>query len=147
MTSVFWEGAKEFQKAMDDIIAKQSAAAREALVLSAHEVERQAKEELSLGSHEKGQPTNAPPGEPPDLVSGKLRQSITVKGPTPVGTNSWEAQIGPTVIYGRIQELGGDTGRDGAAHLPPRPYMKPALDAAKDFITAAFRKAWSTWGG
>jgi phage gpG-like protein len=142
VTSVFWEGAKEFQRAMDETIAKQAAAAREALALSAHEVERQAKEELSIGSHAKGEPTTSPPGEPPDLVGGKLRQSVTVKGPTPAGKNSWEAQIGPTMIYGRIQELGGDTGRDGMTYLPPRPYMTPALQAAKDFMAAAFRKAW-----
>jgi phage gpG-like protein len=146
VTEVFWQGAKEFQRAMDEAIAKQAAAAREALILSAHEVERQAKAELSLGSHAKGEPTTSPPGEPPDLVSGKLRQSITVKGPTAVGANSWEAQVGPTMVYGRIQELGGDTGRDGATYLPPRPYMMPALNAAKDFMIAAFKKAWS-WGG
>lgn len=145
MTEVFWRGAKEFQRAMDGVIVKQAAAAREALALSAHEVEKQAKAELSLGSHAKGEPTNAPPGEPPDLVSGKLRQSVRVDGPRTVGKNSWEAQVGPTVIYGRIQELGGITGRGHAALLPPRPYMKPALDAAASFIRETFRKAWK-WG-
>lgn len=142
MTSVFWEGAKEFQRAMDETIAKQAAAAREALALSAHEVEKQVKQQLTTTSHAKGEPTPSAPGEPPSLVSGKLRQSVTVDGPKTVGPNSWEAKVGPTMIYGRIQELGGDTGRGGATHLPPRPYVMPGLQAAKDFMVEAFRKAW-----
>lgn len=144
MTEVFWQGAKEFQRAMDTVIAKQAAASRDALTLSAHEIEKQAKQQLSLGSHAKGEPTSSSPGEPPSLVTGKLRQSISVNGPKPVGANSWEAKVGPTIVYGRIQELGGDTWNGGV--LPPRPYMKPALQAAKQFMQDAFRKAWS-WGG
>lgn len=143
---IFWEGLTEFQRALDAVVARQLAASREALALSAHEVERQAKAQLSQTSHQKGTQTPAPPGSPPSLVSGKLRQSITVKGPTAAGPGSWEARIGPTAIYGRIQELGGNTGRGHATYLPPRPYMKPALEASQEFIAEAFRKAWS-YGG
>jgi phage gpG-like protein len=32
------------------------------------------------------------------------------------------------VVYSRIQELGGRTGRNHATYLPPRPYMRPALN-------------------
>lgn len=146
MTEVFWQGAKEFQRALDGAVAKQAAASRAALALCAHEVEKQAKRQLTTSSHAKGTPTPSAPGEPPSLVTGKLRQGVNVDGPKQVGPNSWEAQVGPTTVYGRIQELGGNTGRGHTTHLPPRPYMAPALLKAKDFMVETFRKAWS-WGG
>lgn len=143
---ILWEGMSEFRAALDAIVARQLAASREALTLSAHEVERQAKAQLSQTSHPKRTPTPSRPGDPPSLVSGALRRSVTVKGPTAVGPQSWEAQVGGTVVYARIQELGGTTGRGHMTELPPRPYMKPALDAAQEFIAEAFRKAWSYRG-
>jgi hypothetical protein len=65
-----------------------------------------------------------------------------------------EADVGPTVIYGRIQELGGiikpvyaamlhwvnDAGEDIFAHLvhiPPRPYLRPALDEHREEVLEA----------
>ena len=62
--------------------------------------------------------------------------------------------IGPTKVYGRIQELGGVitpvyakmlswVGDDGvrrfanSVRLPPRPYMRPAMDNHKDDIIKA----------
>lgn len=64
-----------------------------------------------------------------------------------------EVNVGPTVIYGRIQELGGvilpvhakvlswvDNGERVFAkmvHLPARPYLRPALDDNKDDIKKA----------
>lgn len=59
--------------------------------------------------------------------------------------NSAEVSVGPTVIYGRIQELGGVIrpvtakrlywmGEDGQLRsamvvvIPPRPYLRPAVD-------------------
>lgn len=67
--------------------------------------------------------------------------------------NKAEVAIGPTVVYGRIQELGGwikpvhakllhwvDEGVDifaKAVHLPPRPYLRPAMDEHEDEITQA----------
>jgi phage gpG-like protein len=66
-------------------------------------------------------------------VTGTLRRSITVKGPHPLGLGRWEAQIGPTAVYGRIQELGGVTGRGGATVLPARPYVAPTLPAPRRY--------------
>jgi phage gpG-like protein len=65
-----------------------------------------------------------------------------------------EADVGPTVIYGRIQELGGiikpvfaqmlhwinDAGEDvfaNVVHIPPRPYLRPALDDHKEEVLEA----------
>lgn len=65
-----------------------------------------------------------------------------------------EVDVGPTKIYGRIQELGGvivpifaqmlswvdDSGKRifaNSVRLPPRPYLRPAVDNHKDDIRAA----------
>jgi phage gpG-like protein len=74
---------------------------------------------------------------------------VTVKG----GGNKAEAEIGPTKIYGRIQELGGvikpvtakmlhwvEDGQDIFArvvHIPARPYLRPAVDEHIDDIREA----------
>jgi phage gpG-like protein len=74
---------------------------------------------------------------------GALANSIQVVLSKATETSA-EADIGPTVIYGRIQELGGivkpvtakmlswiDNGIRVFAHLvqiPARPYMRPAVD-------------------
>lgn len=66
------------------------------------------------------------------------------------------ADVGPTKVYGRIQELGGTIkplhakvlawiGDDGQMHfakrvtLPPRPYLRPALDNHADDITTLIK--------
>lgn len=68
--------------------------------------------------------------------------------------NHAETSTGPSVVYGRIQELGGtikpvhakmlhwisDTGEHifaNVVHLPPRPYLRPAVDEHKDDIGKA----------
>ncbi len=80
---------------------------------------------------------------------GRLAGSITVRK---LGEMSGE--VGPTVIYGRIQELGGtifprrakmlhwvDAGGDHFARhvtLPARPYLKPGVEASKPLIGKIF---------
>jgi hypothetical protein len=39
--------------------------------------------------------------------SGQLASSITVTGPYPSGLGSHTAKVGPTTVYGRIREIGG----------------------------------------
>lgn len=46
-----------------------------------------------------GNPTSAPPGT--------LGRSILVEGPVG-GDGHWEGKVGPTTVYGRQRELGGD---------------------------------------
>ena len=45
-------------------------------------------------------------------------------------------QVGPTVIYGRVQELGGGN------NLPARPYMAPALEESLLEIYKTYEKVW-----
>jgi phage gpG-like protein len=47
-------------------------------------------------------------------------------------------------VYSRIQELGGQTGRNHSVTLPPRPYMRPtrASVIADGSLRQAFVGAW-----
>lgn len=74
-----------------------------------------------------GGPPPAPAGSPPARRSGALQESIVV--PPPVeGVGYAETLMGPDIVYGRIHELGGDTGRNHATHLEPRPYLTPSVE-------------------
>lgn len=86
------------------IDTKMEAAGFAAMTLMALEVERTAKMTIK-GSHKKGTPTPSTPGNPPTNITGTLRRSIVAKT-TRKGFAKYEAQIGPTVIYGRAVELG-----------------------------------------
>lgn len=117
-------------------------AAADAMALGA---EREIKKTLRTSSHAKGTPTPSSPGSPPSLVSGSLRRSVKAARPVQVGAARWEAKTRPTIIYGRIHELGGVTGRGHATRLPARPYVAPThirLVASGDlerWATRAFR--------
>jgi phage gpG-like protein len=98
---------------------------------------------LTDHSHPAGTKTPSPPGSFPGSISGRLRSSVRVTGPHG-GGGTWEAEVGPTTKYGRIQELGGIAGR--GAKLPPRPYVLPMLLDSIGFIHRIFYSAWSaTW--
>lgn len=137
-------GVSELIGALERTARQVDAATRRATSIGAHALEKEIKKELSTGSHRKGTPTLSNPGDPPDLVTGTLRRSVKVTGPLRVGRGRWEAQIGPTAVYGRIQELGGVTGRDGATVLPARPYVRPAYEWALDTgqLARTYREAW-----
>lgn len=139
-------GVAEFRKALDEIVARASAASRMAVTTGGHLIEAEAKRQLGLKSHVAGTPTPSAPGEPPALVTGTLRRSIRVTAPEAKGPTGWTISVGPSAVYGRIQELGGDTGRGGATHLPPRPYMDPALAKvlADGTLAACYATAWRT---
>ena len=106
------------------------------------EVQREAQRLLSLSSHPPGTPTPSAPGQPPSMITGALRRSITTGAPERTG-GGWRIEVGPTIVYGRIQELGGSS--NGRNYLPPRPYMRPAWavvpDKIKDIMTDAWRDA------
>lgn len=93
----------------------------------ATEAERAMKAKLSERSHPPRTPTPSPPGSAPAIITGTLRRSVTGTPPRQTGTYRWETTAGPTVVYSRIQELGGRTGRNHATYLPPRPYVSPAM--------------------
>lgn len=138
------EGLSELTAALAGTVKEADRATRMATARSAHFLEGEIKKTLSKASHRKGTPTPSAPGEPPALVTGTLRRSITVKGPLRFGTGRWLAEVGPTVVYGRIQELGGVTGRGGATRLPPRPYVKPPYERviASGVLARTYREAW-----
>ncbi|MGW0795896.1 hypothetical protein [Streptomyces sp. NPDC002692] len=117
-------------------------ATRLATAHAAHLAEAAIKQMLTTSSHAKGTPTPSAPGEPPSLITGTLRRSIKVVGPIPAGFGRWMAEVGPTAVYGRIQELGGTAGR--GAELPPRPYVMPAYEAlvAGGAIARTYHVAW-----
>ena len=71
---------------------------------------------LGASSHAKGTPTPSPWDSPPSLISGDLRRSVKLVPAVPVaGMARWMAEVYPTMVYARIQELGGQTGQ-GASH-------------------------------
>lgn len=124
------------------------------------QVETQAN--LSLTTHPPMTPTPSPPGSPPALIFGTLRRSIRVRRDEGGAPGIYSGRVGPTTIYGRIQELGGRINAQGrrlawkmlgasgepewqhAAYvdLPPRPFLKPAVEATKERVRQAFRRAW-----
>ena len=77
-------------------------------------------------------------------MPGDLRRSITVEGPVQVAEHSWHAKVGPTTVYGRQRELGGDIYPRAAGLLRfekfgevvhtrhvyqrPEPFLKPAYE-------------------
>lgn len=135
-------GVSEFKGAIDASIARQVAATRLAVGKGAHLIEEKTKLALSESSHPKGTPTPSAPGSPPAIVSGTLRRSVRVVGPTSLGSG-FTASIGPTAVYGRIQELGGVAGR--GSRLPARPSLAPGLRDAESELQAIFREAWLKW--
>jgi hypothetical protein len=154
--TIIMTGVAEFQRALDGLVAGASAASRQAVTSGGHLLEAQVKQVLteshrtsnsggrdSRGRFVKNQHFASPPGQPPALVTGTLRRSIRVTSATPKGATGWEISVGPTAIYGRIQELGGHTGAYNS-YLPPRPYMAPALKRVIDdgSLAACYATAW-----
>lgn len=119
--------------------AKVHAAMRRGVALAAHHLQSRIQTKLSLTSHAPGTPTPSPPGHPPSLITGSLRRSVKVRGPRSTG-DGWEAHVGPTIVYGRIQEFGGRTGRGHRTHLPARPYVGPATRESALTIRAIIRR-------
>lgn len=134
-------GVEAMLTALRTIGGRVAAATPDGLARAAHHLESMVKVELSRTSHPPGTPTPSRPGSPPSLVSGALRRSVQVTGPTETGPGTWTATVSPDIVYGRIQEMGGVAGR--GAHLPARPYMRPGLVAAMPGMHALIKQAWA----
>jgi hypothetical protein len=119
-------------------------ATRRAAGYAASLVERDTKIRLATYSHPPGTPTPSPVGEPPAWVTGSLARSVEAEPPRPEGRWVWTARVGPTIVYGRIQELGGWAGMGGRTYVPPRPYLGPTVGAltAEDRIRDQFITQW-----
>lgn len=133
-------GLQEQLAELAAIVGRVQAQTPQGLARAALFVESTAKALLSLTSHPAGTPTPSQPGQPPSLVSGALRRSITTQGPTLDG-DDWVVSVAPTIVYGRIQELGGTAGR--GAQLPARPYMAPAWAALPARLQTIMQQAWN----
>lgn len=111
---------------------------RRAIGKSCDVVATEAKRNLSVSGSFPGEPSA--PGDPPHKQGGLLRAETQYA----IENDGLSGKVGPLdeLVYGRIQELGGDTGR---AVLPARPYLLPAMEASaarvRKFITDAMRKA------
>lgn len=142
--SVVLVGVPQFTAALDALVAAAGEATKLAVVKGGHLIQAETQKKLTSSSHKKGTPTPSQPGEPPSLVTGQLRRSIRVDHPNRGGEGIWSTRIGPTAVYGRIQELGGVTGRGHATTLPARPYLAPALEAAisSGRLGDVFDEAW-----
>lgn len=138
--TVIVTGVQEAIAALAKKNAQIDAATRLATARVLHEMELRTKNKLKQKSHPRGTPTPSGPGEPPALVTGNLFRSINVTGPESIGAGAFRGSVGPTAIYGRIQELGGVTGR---GTLPARPYLKPAYDELLPQIPVIYREAWT----
>lgn len=139
-------GGEEFAAALRTQIVAARAVADTATREASDEVGRWVTDELMLKEHAKSTPTPSSPGEPPAMISGHLKASVTVEPVRPIGADRFEARVGPTAVYARIQELGGETGRGHATRLPARPYMRSARRKAKPRVLAIFRAAFSALG-
>lgn len=138
-------GAAQFQAALASRIVEARAVTDLAVKAAAEELRKDVVDKLMLKEHPPHTPTPSAPGEPPAMISGGLKASVIATPSTAVGPYRFEAKVGPTAVYSRIQELGGTAGR--GAKLPPRPYLKPAVEGAKSKIAAIFKAMWSGLGG
>lgn len=138
---VVFEGVSGFTAGLKAMTVAMDAATKAATATGAHLIEAQIKTELARSSHPKRTPTPSRPGSPPALVSGRLRQSVKVEGPTSLGGGTYQARIGPTAVYGRVQELGG-----GKVPLPSRPYVDPAMKELETSgrLGSVYVDAWRT---
>lgn len=75
----------------------------------------------------------------PNVQTGAHRRGIVTEGPVRSGS-SWEARIGPTMVYSRRLELGGGNWPPGLKF----PYAEPAIEWARNGpIAEVFRRHWA----
>lgn len=117
-----------------------TAAAGMALRTTLERVARQERVLLSMGWHPAGTRTGSAPGQPPWRVSGHMSRQVKVYGPIFIGgwRPRWEGKVGPDVVQGRIQELGGWAGAGHRSYLPPRPSLGPAWRIVKPGVRVVF---------
>lgn len=124
-----------FDASFDALTAALAAATGPATAKAAHLVEGRVKRKLKKKSHKKGEPTNSAPGEPPATVTGTLARSEQVDGPEEIGFGHYIAAVGPTVVYGRSQELGDE-------HLPARPSLLNTAEESEKDVSRIASEAW-----
>jgi hypothetical protein len=105
------------------------------------------KKELSRFPHGAHTRTPSPAGEPPGMISGALRESVTYR-PAAGGGGRYQGWVGPHTIYARYMEFGGWAHAQDRKYMswvtdgrrywrktvisPPRPYMRPVARRLSD---------------
>jgi len=160
VSSVF--GVHELQSALDDMVTRAQVAAKTIVTRAEIVVTNESQHQLEKYGHKAGTPTPSPPGDVPASITGDLRRSMKM---TPVRVSGIVAtgSVYPSMVYARIQELGGDStapnwpvrpkgspkGTKGIAngrhpiHIPARPYMQPAYKAALPKIQQIATEEWA----
>lgn len=128
MGSFEWHGEHEFDKALDDWVARAEKATVAGLKAAGAVAVAEAR--ASFGS-----------GSGPVSRSGRLAGSILVTEPVKKGLDTYVAQVGPSgVVYARKVELG----KKGHRSARPHPYLEPGWARAIAKFEEAFVKSWAT---
>jgi hypothetical protein len=138
-----WSGISRLHAEMTALDRAADAGTRETLTVLGALTTHEAQNNFS-GSHAKGQPHTG--GDKPNVVTGYLRRSITMKPVIPVGPGLYETEVGIGAKYGRRVE-NGFTGSDSIGrkyNQPAFPFFDPAvkktLDKAEETAAAIYAK-------
>ncbi len=114
---------------------------------------------LTSSTHPEGTPTPSRPGQPPSLVTGTLRRSVTRTPVMQNGTAAFRCLVGSKLIYAAVHEHGPVTIRAGnfpqlgnpkagffgrEVTIPRRPYLAPTV-ALLESTGMALRVATDAW--
>lgn len=124
-------GFSEFKESLARKTEAVDKGVQRAVGLAALELEAGAKAQFGQ-SHPAGTQTPSSPGSPPAVVTGSLRRSFHTEGPVRIGFGRYQAMVGPSMVYARIQELGGQAGVNHATTLPARPSFSAAYAEWRD---------------
>jgi hypothetical protein len=129
-----WDGTAEFDAALAATVERVNAAAVRIVRRGETVLEEVTKSAFSQ-QHRRGTQTPSAPGSPPAVVTGALRRSVVSDAVRFVGTAA-TGQVYPSVVYGRIQELGG-------RGLPPRPFLAPSIAATEPRYAVIASEEWA----
>lgn len=140
MIEIELEGSAAFRVHLKRYIEAIDLGTRRGVGNAASEYGKAIRENLRLKTHPPRTPTPSAPGEPPALVTGHLMRSVTQRRVRRLRAHVFIASTGPTAVYSRIHEHGGETGRNHATTLPARPYVHPAFVATTPKVRRIVRR-------
>lgn len=135
-------GVREWRLATEKLTEKMMRATEHSINDGLDMIEKAEKKELRRREHPPGTRTNSPPGEPPAWVTGAMHDRWRTVKAYRVGRYKFKGKGGNPSVQARIQELGGRTGAGHRVHLPPRPYLAPAVRSVRDDIHRGFRRRY-----
>lgn len=136
------QGLTQWKESADLLLERFMRATEKAVDEGLGMIERQGRRELSRKSHAPGTRTPSLPGEPPAMITEKMRDRWRRRAAHRVRRWRVAGEIGNATAQSRIQEKGGRAGAGHRAKLPPRPYLAPAVRAKRDDIHRAFRRRY-----